>query len=132
MIYGIGVDLVNCERFAKILQKFDPQKIKKKFLNLVEISQFDKFDNCNHQANFLAKCFAAKEAFSKAIGLGIRQPISLNKIWISHLASGKPLINLDKHLENDLQQQLKIQIRQIHLSFSDEANQIIAFVIIEF
>ncbi len=131
MIYGIGVDLVNSERFIKILQKFDRQNIKKKFLNLVEISQFDNFTDIKNQANFLAKCFSAKEAFSKAIGLGIRPPLALNKIWISHTANGKPLINLDQHLENHLQQQLNIKIHQVHLSFSDEANQIIAFVIVE-
>lgn len=135
MIFGIGVDLVNQERFIKILSKFDIQIIKKKFLNLVEISQLEtKLVNKTSNskiANFFAKRFAAKEAFSKAIGLGIKYPITLNQISVLHLPSGQPIIKLDEKLNIYLQQKLNIKIQNIHLSFSDEANQIIAFVIVE-
>lgn len=135
MIFGIGVDLVNQERFIKILSKFDIQILKKKFLNLVEISQLEtKLVNKTSNskiANFFAKRFAAKEAFSKAIGLGIKYPITLNQISVLHLPSGQPIIKLDEKLNIYLQQKLNIKIQNIHLSFSDEANQIIAFVIVE-
>lgn len=135
MIFGIGVDLVNQERFIKILSKFDIQILKKKFLNLMEISQLEtKLVNKTSNskiANFFAKRFAAKEAFSKAIGLGIKYPITLNQISVLHLPSGQPIIKLDEKLNIYLQQKLNIKIQNIHLSFSDEANQIIAFVIVE-
>lgn len=143
MIFGIGVDLVNQERFIKILSKFDIQILKKKFLNLVEISQLEtklvnnsvnnSVNKTSNQkiANFFAKRFAAKEAFSKAIGLGIKYPITLNQISILHLPSGQPIIKLDEKLNTYLQQKLNIKIQNIHLSFSDEANQIIAFVVVE-
>lgn len=138
MIYGIGVDLVNSERFLLMLRKYDIHIIKKKFLNSVEILQLDKIlqntknsNNIIKAANFLAKHFAAKEAFSKAIGLGIKYPITLNKISILHLPSGQPFIQLDDNLTNYLQQLLNIKIKNIHLSFSDEDTQIIAFVIVE-
>lgn len=139
MIFGIGVDLVNSERFLQILRKYDIHIIKKKFLNPVEILQLDKIfqDTKNNikaiikAANFLAKNFAAKEAFSKAIGLGIKYPITLNQISILHLPSGQPFIKLDDNLTNNLQQLLNIKIENIHLSFSDEETQIIAFVIVE-
>ena len=139
MIFGIGVDLVNQERFIKILSKFDIQILKKKFLNLVEISQLEtklvnnSVNKTSNQkiANFFAKRFAAKEAFSQAIGLGIKYPITLNQISILHLPSGQPIIKLDEKLNTYLQQKLNIKIQNIHLSFSDEANQIIAFVVVE-
>jgi len=68
MIYGIGTDLVELSRIAKILKKYDERFSKK----LLTDSEWPEFINSARPARFLAKRFAAKEAFSKAIGTGLR------------------------------------------------------------
>ena len=87
-IYGIGTDIANINRFKKLLNN-------KNFINRV----FDKEEvlKCNKQpnkANCYAKRFAAKEAFSKALGTGISKGINLREIKITNIKSGKPQIKL--------------------------------------
>jgi holo-[acyl-carrier protein] synthase len=75
---------------------------------------------------YLATRFAAKEAFSKAIGLGMRSPMSWKAVQTLNDASGKPVIKCSGLLEKYVQErQLVAQV-----SISDEVNMVIAFVIL--
>jgi holo-[acyl-carrier protein] synthase len=77
---------------------------------------------------FLSKRFAAKEALSKAFGTGLRYPVSLNHIGITHDERGKPCFEFHP----DLNELVKNKgITNHHLSISDELNLACAFVILE-
>ena len=76
---------------------------------------------------FLAKRFAAKEAFSKALGTGVRPPATLTAIAVGHDDLGKPELRFHGQLE----QMIKNQNLIAHLSISDEAEYAVAYVILE-
>ena len=80
------------------------------------------------QARFLAKRFAAKEAFAKALGTGLRAPATLRNIGITHDALGKPVLELAAELQALLDEQ---GIDRQHLSISDEKALAVAFVVLE-
>jgi holo-[acyl-carrier protein] synthase len=87
-----------------------------------------EFESHEYHARFLAKRFAAKEAFAKAVGGGLRHPVSLRRISITHDGLGKPILRFDDALRTYLEQ---LGISGHHLSISDERNTIIAFVVLE-
>jgi len=76
----------------------------------------------------LSKRFAAKEAFAKASGYGLRHPVSLQRITVSHNALGRPVFLFDAELSAFLH---KIGVTSHHLSISDEKDTAVAFVILE-
>ena len=77
---------------------------------------------------FLAKRFAAKEAFAKALGTGLREPATFQNIGITHDDLGKPVLDLAPPLQKLLD---KKGIIQQHLSISDEKALAAAFVVLE-
>ena len=81
-----------------------------------------------HPARFLSKRFAAKEALAKATGYGLRYPVSLHRMTVSHDELGKPIFLFDTELSALLQQ---LGITRHHLSISDERDTAVAFVILE-
>ena len=88
-IFGIGTDIVNISRIKSALNK--NKNLKKKIYSSNEIKITEvKF---NKIASY-AKKFAAKEAFSKALGTGVSQGISFNEISINNNIQGKPYIEL--------------------------------------
>ena len=89
-IFGIGTDIVNIKRMDNSLKKHG-LSFKKKIFSKLEISYCEKKKN---SSAFYAKRFAAKEAFSKALGTGIRKGVNLKNIEVSNNASGKPSISL--------------------------------------
>jgi holo-[acyl-carrier protein] synthase len=80
-----------------------------------------------YAARYLAKRFAAKEAFSKAIGLGLRGPMTLLSLQVLNDRRGKPVAHPRKALEPWLRE----RGLQAHVSVSDEADNVIAFVVVE-
>ena len=122
-MYGIGTDIVKVDRLKKSLKNKD-------FLNRLfskeEISKCSKMVNCN---NCYAKRFAAKEAFSKALGTGISSGIYFNEIIVMNKKNGKPFINLKGKTMNTIKKKLKKKIK-IDLSLSDEKQYAVAFVTI--
>ena len=84
--------------------------------------------NSGKQAMFLAKRFAAKEAFSKAMGTGLRYPVSLSHIGVAHDHLGKPYYDFHPELDILIKNE---GITSYHLSMSDEMNLACAFVILE-
>ena len=123
MIYGIGTDIVAIKR----LQAFWERHGDKARERLLAPQEYAAFDAASDKGRFLAKRFAAKEAFSKALGTGIRPPATLNAIAVVHDALGKPVINC----YGELEKLLKNRRLSAQLSISDEADYAVAFVILE-
>ncbi|MGB4881482.1 MAG: holo-ACP synthase [Neisseria sp.] len=124
MIYGIGTDIVTISRIERLYKKYGIT-FAERMLSRIELLEFT---DASDQVNFLAKRFAAKEAFGKAVGTGLRVPVTLRQIGVGHDALGKP----EFICEPELQQWLnKKRIQEVHLSFSDEKGQVIAFAIAE-
>ena len=87
MIIGTGIDIVEIDRFKKIK---DLKGIAKKILHTNELEEFNKI--AKDQTKFLAKKFAFKEAFVKALGTGFREPYYLDRIEIIKDKLGKPSV----------------------------------------
>jgi len=124
MIYGIGTDLVEPSRIAQLLEKYGERLAKR----LLTAEEWPEYISNGQPAMFLAKRFAAKEALSKAIGTGMRYPVSLSQIWITHDHLGKPYFAFHSALSALIQNE---GIIGHHLSISDELNLACAFVILE-
>ena len=84
-----------------------------------------------NKLNYYSKRFAAKEAFSKATGLGISKNLHFKNIEIKRNKNGKPLINLQSSTTKYLKKKFKVKSFKTNLSLSDEKNYSIAYVIIE-
>ena len=124
MIYGIGTDIVAVGRIEKALHRYG-DRFARRILATVE---WDEFIASAQRPRFLAKRFAAKEAFVKALGTGMRHPATWRNINVTHDALGRPGFGL----EPELAQALAIRnIRSHHLSISDEVEMVVAFSILE-
>ena len=89
-----------------------------------------KCKKINNSINCYAKRFAAKEAFSKALGTGISNGINFNEIVILNKKSGKPYINIIGQTKKILNKKFKKKKSKISLSLSDEKKYAVAFVTI--
>ena len=124
MIYGIGTDLVNIKRIEDALFRFGDRFLHR-ILNEEEVVEYAK---SSQPARFVAKRFAAKEAFSKAFGTGIGEIVGWHDIRVTHDALGKPQIEASEVLRKVLAMK---QIVHSHISITDETEQAMAFVVIE-
>ena len=124
MIYGIGVDLCSIRRVQNIK---DLNKFANKILTSGEIKHLDTLDQKN-SVNYLAKQFAAKEAFSKALGTGLIGDVKLNLIEIDRDQSGKPYIKMNDHMKTLLS---KIGVNSTFVSLADDSDFAVATVILE-
>lgn len=124
MIYGIGTDIVEVSRIEDSLARFG-DTFARRILNARE---FEEFLQSSTQARFLSKRFAAKEAFAKALGTGIRGAASFANIGVAHDELGKPIFDLAPVLRGLLTDK---KIACQHLSVSDEKNLAAAFVVLE-
>ena len=124
MIYGVGTDLVDIERLKKILSKNRDGFIKR------VLSEHEQalFANKAASAAYCAKRFAAKEAFAKALGTGIGRVVSFQDLTIRNNEDGKPHFIPSEKLRQYL---VEKNIKQAHLSISDESQNAIAFVVLE-
>lgn len=124
MIFGIGTDIVEVSRIEASIAQFGDDFAKR----ILADSEFVSYQQSKIKPRFLAKRFAAKEAFSKALGTGLRAPATFQNIAVSHDALGKPILVLAAELQTML---LTKNITQTHISISDEKNLAAAFVILE-
>jgi holo-[acyl-carrier protein] synthase len=85
-----------------------------------------------NSSSFFAKRFAAKEAFSKALGTGITKSVNLKNIEVSNNSSGKPYIKLKGNLDRFLRKKVKNKKYTIYLSLSDDIPWAQATVIISY
>ena len=125
MIYGVGTDIVSIKRIQEILNKN-----RDGFINRV-LTEHERalFANKSDCAAFCAKRFAAKEAFSKALGTGIGRVVSFQDLTVRKNENGKPYFMPSEKLRLYLQEK---GIKQGHLSISDESLNALAFVVLEF
>ena len=124
MIYGVGTDVVEVSRIAKALERFGDDFAKK----ILSPEEFLVFQKNNLKENFLAKRFAAKEAFAKALGTGFRGGVNVKSIIVINNELGRPDIKLDENVARLLEEK---KIKSCHLSISDEKNIAAAFVVLE-
>ena len=124
MIYGVGTDLIEIRRIEKALQRFG-ERFARRILCEPELKRFRAH---RKPAAYLAKRFAAKEAFSKALGTGIHAPANWHSVWVINLKSGKPQFEFSDELKKFLVQK---QVQHAHLSLTDERDMACATVILE-
>lgn len=124
MIYGIGTDIVEIARLSALSERFG-ERLSRRILS---IGEWQAYGNSSSPVHFLAKRFAAKEAFSKALGTGLRHPVTFGAISVVNDGLGKPGFSFGPDLEAFL---LERGISNHHLSLSDERNVACAFVILE-
>ena len=123
-IFGIGTDIVKTNRIQKLLKKRNSLE---KLFNEEEII---KCKRVKKNANCFAKRFAAKEAFSKALGTGISKGIYFNQIVVLNEKNGKPFIKLIENTKKNVEKKLKKKKYKISLSLTDEDEYAVAFVTI--
>ena len=124
MIHGIGTDLLDAERIRHGLARYG-EPYADRILAPAELAGYRA---SRDPARFLAKCFAAKEAFAKATGTGLRAPVTLRNIAVLRDAQGKPVIECAPELAAWLAAR---QVTAHHVSLSDEGDLVLAYVILE-
>jgi len=124
VIYGVGTDVVEIGRIEKALERFG-ERFARRILCEPELKRFQ-----SHRlpAAYLAKRFAAKEAFTKALGTGICAPANWHGVWVRNLPSGKPVLEFSEPLKALLSQR---GVAGSHLSLTDEKGVAMATVILE-
>ncbi len=128
MIFGIGSDIAHIPRFEQWFAK-QGQRAISRVLTPLECSEFNQRHDRSVARGmaFFASRFAAKEAFSKACGLGITAPMHWHAVQVVHLSSGQPCLEALGDMA------LWLQARHIkpHLSLSDEREYAMAYVVLE-
>jgi holo-[acyl-carrier protein] synthase len=127
MIYGIGTDIVQISRIEAALAR-NGERFAEKILGPQEMQKY-LARRAKHEVRglrFLATRFSAKEAFSKAIGLGMHMPMTWRSAQMLNAPSGKPVIVCSGALEEFMREnRLTAQV-----TISDEAEYGVAFVIV--
>lgn len=123
MIFGIGTDIVAIKRLQALWDRHGERAADR----LLAPAERPDLSRAVDKGRFLAKRFAAKEAFCKALGTGVRPPAVLTAIAITHDELGKPGFSFDGQLEI----LAKNKNLTAHLSISDEAEYAVAYVILE-
>ena len=124
MIHGIGIDMVDIERIEKSLGRFGDNFASR----VLSHSEFEEFQKNKHQAAFVSKRFAVKEAFFKAIGFGLRNGLSFKQIEVLHDERGKPVLECYDKAREFMQ---TYSITHAHISITDEAKYAAAVVVLE-
>ena len=124
MIFGIGVDLVETPRVARLLQQYGERFARRVLTDL----EWPGYQRTRKPVLFVANRFAAKEAFSKAMGTGFRYPVTLQNISVVQNKAGKPGYVLSDALTAMMDQH---EITGHHLTISDEKTMACAVAILE-
>jgi holo-[acyl-carrier-protein] synthase len=128
MIYGIGTDICDVRRIRASVQRHG-ERFAQRVLGDTEFAVWQARSQRwpERGLRYLATRFSAKEAFSKAIGLGMRLPMTWRHCEIVNLPSGQPLIVLHGALKTWFEAQgLRVQV-----SVSDESDYAVSFVVVE-
>ena len=124
-ILGIGVDIVENRRIQKSIKN---PLFKKRIYTSKELKQSN---TVNNKVGYFSKRFAAKEAFSKALGTGFRMNLNFKDIEVINDKMGKPHYVKNKKITKIIQKNFKIKKFKFFLSISDEKNYSTAFAIIQ-
>jgi holo-[acyl-carrier protein] synthase len=124
MILGIGTDVCSIGRVAEVLGRHGERFVHR----ILTPEERVRYERTRDKAGHLAKRFAAKEAFSKAIGTGIHPPFRWHCITVGRDPRGKPLIvpsaDMAKHLGT-------LGVTRAHISLTDDHDVAMAFVVLE-
>jgi holo-[acyl-carrier protein] synthase len=124
MIRGIGVDIVKVDRIEQAVERWGNRFLKRIFT----AAEIERCQQRARPAQCLALRFAAKEAFAKALGLGMRKGLRWRDIEVVHDHLGKP----DLLLHNQAQRLLEaVEASRTWLSLSDERESALAVVVLE-
>ena len=128
MIYGVGTDIMKIDRIAAALDRFGDRFVQR-ILGVEELEKYHrrKAKVAARGLRFLATRFAAKEAFSKAIGLGIHMPMTWRSAQILNAPSGKPIVVTS----GKLAEFMELNGLTAQVSITDEVEYAVAFVIVE-
>ncbi len=124
MIHGIGTDLLDAGRIRDGLARFGEHYADR----LLAPAEHAGYYASRDPARYLAKCFAAKEAFAKATGTGLRAPVTLRNVAVLRDVRGKPHIECAPELAAWLAAR---GVTAHHVSLSDEGDLVLAYVILE-
>jgi len=128
MIYGIGTDICDVRRIRESLER-NGDRFAAKVLSDAEFKAWKARSARwpERGIRYLATRFSAKESFSKAIGLGMRMPMSWKLCEIANEASGKPVIVL----HGVLKEWFEVRGLQAHVSVTDETDYAASFCVVE-
>jgi holo-[acyl-carrier-protein] synthase len=128
MIYGVGTDVCDLRRIRASLQRHG-ERFARKILSDPEMAVWTSRSGRwpERGVRYLATRFSAKEAFSKAVGLGLRLPMSWQLCEIANLPSGKPVIVLHGALKD----WFEARGLAAHVSVTDESDYAASFVVVE-
>ncbi|MGA0128899.1 MAG: holo-ACP synthase [Burkholderiales bacterium] len=124
MIFGIGVDVLDITRIEKLLAKYESRFID----HLLTALEKEQYADTNRGVHYLATRFSGKEAISKALGTGLRKPMTLHAVSILNDLVGKPELVFDKTLDKFLRSR---EVNRIHISFSHEGSLLTSFAVAE-
>ncbi len=128
MIYGIGTDICDVRRIRASLARHG-ERFARKVLSEAEYATWQARSARwpERGVRYLATRFSAKEAFSKAVGLGMRMPMTWRTCEITNLPSGKPTIVL----HGELKRWFEAQGLSAQVSVTDESDYAASFVVVE-
>ncbi len=124
MIQGVGIDIVEIERVARMWKSYGMRFAHR----ILAQDECDELVVLSKPEALLAKRFAVKEAFGKAIGTGLRHPVTWTRIGLVHDALGRPQLRLHPEIDRLLSQR---GINRHHVSITDERHFASAIVILE-
>lgn len=128
MIFGIGTDLCDVRRIEATFQR-QGERFVRKVLTDTEFAVWQQRSERwpERGLRYLATRFSAKEAFSKAIGLGMRMPMTWRSCEIANRPSGQPVIVL----HGELKTWFEAQGLRAHVTVTDETDYAASFVVVE-
>ena len=127
MIIGNGIDIIDINRIRRVIDKYG-NRFKKRCFSISEIERSEK--RLNSVESF-AKRYAAKEALSKALGIGFRNNLNFKDIEILNDKLGKPYYFKSKKITNIISKKFKTKRYNLFLSITDEKDYSIAFTILQ-
>lgn len=128
MIYGVGTDICDVRRIRASLERHG-ERFARRILADGELQAFRARSARwpERGVRYLATRFSAKEAFSKAVGLGMRMPMTWRHCEVAKLPSGQPVLLL----HGALRQWFEARGLKAHLSVTDESDYAASFVVVE-
>lgn len=122
-IHGVGIDVLSVARIARVHRRHGARFVAR----LLHPLEREEFARARHKVQFLAKCFAAKEAFVKALGTGFTG-VTHDDVGVVRGALGKPEFVYSARLRARLK---RLKVSDAHVSLSDEGDTVGAVAVLE-
>jgi len=122
-VVGVGTDLVSVARIRTVLDRRGERFARR----ILTENEWERFEQHLRPAVYLSKCFAVKEAVSKALGTGISQGVSWQDIALESLPGGQPQANV---IGAARKRMLTLGAESVHISLTDENDMVCAFAVL--